>query len=101
MEAASKNPPARALRAGCLNFNELSAISIANIGPTVIAALVISLMYANAGNGSWLACLCGTGMRLFVTFNLNQFARRSAATGSMHAYTVMGLGATTGGISGW
>ena len=40
-------------------------------------------------------------MLLFVTFNLNQFARRSAATGSMHAYTVMGLGATTGGISGW
>ena len=89
------------MRAGCLNFTELSAISIANIGPTVIAALVIPLMYANAGNGSWLAYLFGTVMLLFVTFNLNQFARRSAATGSMHAYTVMGLGATTGGISGW
>jgi amino acid transporter len=101
MEAASKKPAERALRAGCLNFTELSAISIANIGPTVIAALVIPLMYANAGNGSWLAYLFGTVMLLFVTFNLNQFARRSAATGSMHAYTVMGLGATTGGISGW
>ncbi len=89
------------MRAGCLNFTELSAISVANIGPTLVAALVVPLMYASAGNASWLAYFFGTIMLLFVTFNLNQFARRSAATGSMHAYTVMGLGATTGGISGW
>lgn len=101
MEISSQKPAAGALRAGCLNFTELSAISVANIGPTLVAALVIPLMYANAGNASWLAYLFGTVMLLFVTFNLNQFARRSAATGSMHAYTVMGLGATTGGISGW
>jgi amino acid transporter len=101
METSSKKPTAGALRAGCLNFTELSAISVANIGPTIVAALIIPLMYANAGNASWLAYLFGTVMLLFVTFNLNQFARRSAATGSMHAYTVMGLGATTGGISGW
>lgn len=101
METSSKKPTAGALRAGCLNFTELSAISVANIGPTLVAALVVPLMYASAGNASWLAYLFGTVMLLFVTFNLNQFARRSAATGSMHAYTVMGLGATTGGISGW
>ena len=101
METSSKKPAAGALRAGCLNFTELSAISVANIGPTLVAALVVPLMYASAGNASWLAYLFGTIMLLFVTFNLNQFARRSAATGSMHAYTVMGLGATTGGISGW
>jgi amino acid transporter len=101
METSSKKSAAGALRAGCLNFTELSAISVANIGPTLVAALVVPLMYASAGNASWLAYLFGTIMLLFVTFNLNQFARRSAATGSMHAYTVMGLGATTGGISGW
>lgn len=92
---------AGSLRAGCLNFTELSAISVANIAPTIVAALIVPLMYANAGNASWLAYLFGTVMLLFVTFNLNQFARRSAATGSMHAYTTMGLGATAGGISGW
>jgi amino acid transporter len=102
MEPSSrKSAAAGALRAGCLNFTELSAISVANIGPTIVAALIVPLMYANAGNGSWLAYLFGTVMLLFVTLNLNQFARRSAATGSMHAYTVMGLGAAAGGISGW
>jgi hypothetical protein len=34
----------------------------------------------------------------FVAFNLNQFASCSAATGSMHGYTVMGLGETAGAI---
>jgi amino acid transporter len=101
METSLKKATARPLRSGCLNFTELSAISVANIGPTIVAALIVPLMYANAGNASWLAYLFGMVMLLFVTFNLNQFARRSAATGSMHAYTVMGLGATTGGISGW
>jgi hypothetical protein len=38
-------------------------------------------------------------MLLFVAPNQNQFARRSSATGSMHAYTVMRLGAGRGGFS--
>jgi amino acid transporter len=101
MEVSSKTPGAGDLRAGCLNFTELSAIAVANIAPTLTAVLIMPLMYANAGNASWLAYLFGAVMLLFVAFNLNQFARRSAATGSMHAYTAMGLGATAGGISAW
>ncbi len=101
MEVLSKRPDAGALRAGCLNFTELSAIAVANIAPTLTAVLIMPLMYGAAGNASWLAYLFGAVMLLFVAFNLNQFARRSAATGSMHAYTVMGLGETAGGISAW
>ena len=65
------------------------------------AALIVPLMYSSAGNASWLAYLFGTVMLLFVALNLNQFARRSSSAGSMYAYTVMGLGTTAGGISGW
>jgi amino acid transporter len=101
MEVSSKTPGVRDLRAGCLNFTELSAIAVANIAPTLTAVMIMSLMYGAAGNGSWLAYLFGAVMLLFVALNLNQFARRSAATGSMHAYTVMGLGETAGGISAW
>ena len=54
METSSKKPAAGALRAGCLNFTELSAISVANIGPTLVAALVVPLMYASAGNASFV-----------------------------------------------
>jgi amino acid transporter len=101
METSSDKAGWGALRAGCLNFTELSAISVANIAPTLTAVMIMSLMYGAAGNASWLAYLFGVIMLLFVALNLNQFARRSAATGSMHAYTVMGLGETAGGISAW
>ena len=101
METSSKKPAAGALRSGCLNFTELSAISVANIAPTLTAVMIMSLMYGAAGNASWVAYVFGVIMLLFVAFNLNQFARRTAATGSMHTYTVMGLGETAGGISAW
>ena len=48
------------LRAGCLNFTEITAIAIALISPTMTGALIIPLMYSNAGNASWLAYLFGT-----------------------------------------
>src|SRR5260370_12872769 len=89
------------LRKGCLNFTEVTSVAIALISPTMTAALVIPLMYSNAGNASWLAYLFGTVMLLFVALNLNQFARRSTSAGSMFAYTIMGLGTTAGSISGW
>jgi Integrase core domain len=101
VEVSPKIPGRGDLRAGCLNFIELSAISVANIAPTLTAVLIMPLMYGAAGNGSWLAYMFGAVMLLFVALNLNQFARRSAATGSMHTYTVMGLGETAGGISAW
>jgi len=40
-------------------------------------------------------------MLLFVAFNLNQFAKRSAGTGSMYSYTSLGLGPSAGCMSGW
>ena len=89
------------LRANCLGFNGLTAMAIALISPTMTAALIVPLMYSNAGNASWLAYLFGTLMLLFVALNLNQFAKRSSSSGSMYAYTVMGLGTTAGNISGW
>jgi amino acid transporter len=93
--------PTGSLRKGCLNFSEVTSLAIALISPTMTAALIVPLMYSSAGNASWLAYLFGTVMLLFVALNLNQFARRSSSAGSMYAYTVMGLGTTAGGISGW
>src|SRR6202035_5363053 len=89
------------LRANCLGFTGVTAMAIALISPTMTAALIVPLMYSSAGNASWLAYAFGTLMLLFVALNLNQFAKRSTSAGSMYAYTVMGLGTTAGGISGW
>jgi amino acid transporter len=89
------------LRANCLSFSELLGQAVALISPTMTAALIIPVMFSNTGNMSWLAYALGTVMLLFVAFNLNQFARRSAGVGSMYAYTCRGLGLTAGGIAGW
>ena len=89
------------LRSNCLNFPEVTSMAVALISPTMTAALIVPLMYSNAGNASWIAYAFGTVMLLFVALNLNQFAKRSTSAGSMYGYTVMGLGTTSGNLSGW
>jgi amino acid transporter len=93
--------PIKTLRKECLNFTGITAMAIALISPTMTAALIVPLMYSNAGNASWLAYAFGTVMLLFVALNLTQFAKRSSSAGSMYAYTVMGLGTTASNVSGW
>ncbi|MGW4242534.1 APC family permease [Nocardia sp. NPDC004722] len=97
----STPPPAAGLRSGVLGFPALLAQSVALISPTMTAALIIPLAFSSAGSGTWMAYLFGTGMLLFVAFNLNQFARRSTSPGSMYAYIGRGLGPISGVLSGW
>src|SRR6202453_2528008 len=89
------------LKPHCLNLAELAAQNIALISPTMTAALIVPLMFSTIGPMSWLPYAVGTVMLLFVAFNLNQFARRSAGTGSMYSYTSLGLGPSAGCMSGW
>jgi amino acid transporter len=89
------------LKTHVLNFWEVLAQSIALISPTMTAALIVPLMFATAGNAGWFAYALGAVMLLFVALNLNQFARRSAMTGSMFNYSIAGLGPTGGSLAGW
>ncbi len=89
------------LKPHCLNLVELVAQNIALISPTMTAALIVPLMFGTIGPMSWLPYAVGTVMLLFVAFNLNQFAKRSAGTGSMYSYTSLGLGPSWGCMSGW
>jgi amino acid transporter len=89
------------LRTNVLGFPALFAQSVALISPTMTAVLIIPLAFASAGEGTWLAYAFGTVMLLFVVFCLNQFAKRSAFSGSMYAYTAKGLGPSAGVFSGW
>ncbi len=89
------------LKPACLNFAELLAQNIALISPTMTAALIVPLMFANTGNASWLAYALGTVLLLFVAYNLNQFTKRFTGSGSMYTYTSIGLGPSVGSLSGW
>jgi amino acid transporter len=105
MSAGTTDPPAltklHGLRTNVLGLPALFAQSVAVISPTMTAVLIIPLAFASAGQGTWLAYAFGTVMLLFVVFCLNQFAKRSAFSGSMYAYTAKGLGPATGVFSGW
>ena len=100
-QTVTGQPLTSQLKPQCLSFTELLANAVALISPTMTAALIIPVMYSNTGDWSWLSYALGTVMLLFVAFNLNQFARRSASSGSMYAYICRGLGLTAGGVGGW
>ncbi|HWQ41676.1 MAG TPA: APC family permease [Desulfosporosinus sp.] len=89
------------LRREYLTPLEVLGQSVANIAPSATPALVIPLVFATAGNGTWLAYLFATIAIALVGANLNQFTRRSASAGSLYAYVAKGLGSDVGVVAGW
>src|ERR1700730_3020422 len=89
------------LKKDTLSYPEVIAQSISVIAPSTIPAAVLGLIFVSAGNGTWLSFLFATIGLLFVCFNINQFARRSASPGSLYTYIVKGLGPTAGVLSAW
>jgi len=89
------------LRRNVLSFWEVTAQSVANIAPSATPALVVPLVYASAGNVSWLYYAFATIALMFVAYNVNQFAKRSASPGSLYLFVSQGLGPTWGVLSGW
>jgi amino acid transporter len=91
----------RGLRRGCLSFIEVVAQSVANIAPSATPALIIPAVFAQTGNGLWLTYAFSTVALLFVTYHINQFARRSASPGALYTFVAQGAGPGWGVISGW
>lgn len=89
------------LKGHALSAWETFAQSVANIAPTASPTVVIPLVFALSGGGTWLAYLIALVGILFVSWNINQFAKRSASPGSFYAYVGEGLGPTAGVLVGW
>lgn len=93
--------PVLGLRSDCLSYVEVLAQSVSVIAPSTVPAAILGLIFASAGNGSWLSFLIGMLGLVLVSYNINQFARRSASAGSLYSYIVKGLGPTAGVLGGW
>jgi amino acid transporter len=91
----------RKLGRACLSYSEVLAQAVSVIAPSTVPAAVLGLIYAKAGNATWLSFVLGTVGLLLVSLNINQFARRSASPGSLYTYIVQGLGPTAGVLGGW
>lgn len=89
------------LKNGILSPLEVLGQSVANIAPTATPTVVIPLVFAVAGAGTWFAYLFALVAVLLVSFSINQFARRSASPGSIYTYIATGLGPTWGIAVGW
>ena len=89
------------LRSNALGQFETLAQSISCLAPTATPAILIPLVFATAGNGTWLAYILATVAIVFVAANINQFASRSASPGSIYTYVAIGLGSGMGLLTGW
>jgi amino acid transporter len=99
--AAVVPPPGLRLKSQCLSYVEVLAQSVSVIAPSTVPAAVLGLIFASAGNGTWLSFLIGMLGLVLVSWNINQFARRSASAGSLYRFIVKGLGGVAGVIGGW
>jgi amino acid transporter len=89
------------LKAKCLSFPETLSQSVANISPTLTPVVIVPVVFATAGNGTWLAYLFATVSLVLVGMNINQFAKRSASPGSLYSFITRGLGLNAGFMAGW
>lgn len=89
------------LKRACLSFWEVVAQSVANIAPTAAPALIVPFVFADAGNGAWLAFVIATIAMVLVALQVNVFARRSASPGALYIFVQQGMGTSWGVLSGW
>lgn len=84
-----------------LSLSEVIAQSIGTVAPSGTPALVIPVVFSVVGNGTWLAYLFATIALLFVSWNINQFARRTTNPGALYVFAGQGLGGFWGVVTGW
>jgi amino acid transporter len=89
------------LRANNLSATETLAQSISTIAPTATPALTIPLVFALAGNGTWLAYVFAMAAILLIAFCISRFARHTSNCGSLYAYATSSLPPWASGVAGW
>lgn len=85
-----------------LSAGETLAQSISTMAPTTSPAMTIPLVFALAGNGTWLAYVLATVGVLLMALCISRFARYSASPGSLYTYATSALpeaGSRTAGLA--
>ncbi|MHA8137884.1 APC family permease [Lactobacillaceae bacterium Scapto_B20] len=88
------------LKANSLSFFEILGESIANIAPTATPVITIPVVFALAGNGTWISYIIATVACVLLAQQMNVFSKRYATAGSIYTYVTDGLGSRIGFISG-
>ncbi|MCP0887989.1 APC family permease [Ligilactobacillus sp. WILCCON 0076] len=88
------------LKANSLSFFEVLGESVASIAPTATPAITIPVVFALAGNGTWISYIIATVACVLLAKQVNVFSRRYATSGSIYTYVTDGLGGHVGFVSG-
>jgi amino acid transporter len=75
--------------------------SISAIAPTTSPALTVPLVFAVAGNGTWLAYLLAAAATLLIALCVARFAQTSTSPGSLYKYATDSLPPILGRTAGW
>ena len=89
------------LHAGVLGPLETLAQSVSAVAPSTSPSLTIPLVFAIAGNATWLVYLLAMCATLLVGFCVSRFARLSASPGSLYTYTAETLPPMFGAAAAW
>lgn len=89
------------LRRAVLSPAETLAQSISGIAPTTTPVMTIPLVFATAGNGTWLVYILATAAMTLIGVLIGCFARRSASPGSLYTYVSKSLPEWASGLAGW
>jgi amino acid transporter len=95
------SPRDSGLRHNILSPLETLSQSVSAIAPTTSPALTVPLVFALAGNGTWLAYSLACGATLLMALCIARFARTSASPGSLYKYATDSLPPIGGRTAGW
>ncbi|WP_263366670.1 APC family permease [Edaphobacter bradus] len=96
-----ESAPSYGLRQQVLSPLEVLAQSISTMAPSTTPTLTIPLVFALAGNGTWLAYLIAMAGMLLMSLCISIFARDSASPGSLYTYTRDTLPPIFAAIAAW
>ncbi|HEY1765697.1 MAG TPA: APC family permease [Opitutaceae bacterium] len=94
-------PGTGSLRRDCVSFVENLAQTVGSMAPSGGLTMFIPLVFATAGNGTWLLYVPVAAGYMLLAANINAFTSRTASAGSFATFAELGLGRTAGLIAGW
>jgi amino acid transporter len=89
------------LRHNCVSLVENFAQTLGVLSPVGTISVIIPLLIATAGNGTWLLLLVTLSIFLVVMLSVLRFASLHSSAGSLAAFARLGLGPWGGLIGGW
>src|ERR1700757_2148001 len=89
------------LKHGTLSLPEVLAQSVANMAPSAAMALLPLLVFAGAGNGTWVAFLIALLALMCIGYCAAQFGRRINSAGSFYVWVSKALRPSYGHAAGW